>query len=414
MSADLINMLQHEFSDDAIAKIASFVGEGPAKTQKALGFAIPAIVAALSQKSQTSQGAADLLGLLKGGGFDRNAFGSLGSLLKAGSGASDALKVGAPVVSSLFGPRANGLTDWISNAAGVSTRSSASLLGVAAPFVLSAVGREASAGGFNSSSIAKLLGGQARFLRGVVPAGLATALGLTGWDEPARAYSEPARAYSEPARVYAEPARAYEQPGGLGWLKWLAPLLLLALALWAFNAWRTPEPPRALVGTAGLTPPAVPAALRTPALVKRTLSCGQELDMAPNGVEAGLIAYIDGGRAVDKDSWFTFDRLEFESASATLKPTSQAQLQNVAAILRCYPNVNLKIGGYTDNVGDPASNQRLSDARAQNTRQAVISHGIDQSRLAAEGFGEQFPVATNETEEGRQRNRRIDVRVTRK
>jgi outer membrane protein OmpA-like peptidoglycan-associated protein len=144
------------------------------------------------------------------------------------------------------------------------------------------------------------------------------------------------------------------------------------------------------------------------------LSCGQELQVAPNGVESKLIDFIDSGQSVDKETWFTFDRLEFETGSATLKPDSQAQLGNMAAILKCYPHVNLKIGGYTDNVGDPASNERLSQARAENTRQAIIAQGVDASRIEAEGYGAQHPVATNDTDQGRQQNRRIDVRVTKK
>ena len=82
--------------------------------------------------------------------------------------------------------------------------------------------------------------------------------------------------------------------------------------------------------------------------------------------------------------------------------------------MNCYPNVNVKVGGYTDNVGDPAANLKLSQTRADNTVAAIASNGIPRTRLESEGYGEQHPVAGNDTAEGRQRNRRIDVRVTRK
>ena len=93
---------------------------------------------------------------------------------------------------------------------------------------------------------------------------------------------------------------------------------------------------------------------------------------------------------------------------AQLKPTSQEQLRNVAEILKAHPQVNVKIGGYTDNVGDDAHNLKLSADRASTTRNAIVALGIDGSRLASEGYGEKHPVADNATEEGRQRNRRID------
>ena len=133
------------------------------------------------------------------------------------------------------------------------------------------------------------------------------------------------------------------------------------------------------------------------------------------GVEKKLIAFIeDPGKPVDKTTWFTFDRLEFETGSANLKPSSMEQLKNVAAILKAYPKVALKLGGYTDNIGDPAANLRLSQKRAETTMAELVKLGIDAKRLEAEGYGDKHPVADNSTKEGRQKNRRIDVRVTNK
>jgi outer membrane protein OmpA-like peptidoglycan-associated protein len=117
---------------------------------------------------------------------------------------------------------------------------------------------------------------------------------------------------------------------------------------------------------------------------------------------------------VEPNTWFSFDRLEFETDSAVLRPSSREQLQNVAEILKAYPSVTAKIGGYTDNAGDAAYNMKLSADRATNTMNELVSLGIDRSRLEAEGYGESHPVADNATEEGRQRNRRIDINVTKK
>src|SRR5690606_15668886 len=128
-------------------------------------------------------------------------------------------------------------------------------------------------------------------------------------------------------------------------------------------------------------------------------------------VESRLLAFIrDDSKAVDETTWFSFDRLEFETGSATLRPASGAQLDNIAAILAAYPDVSLKLGGYTDDTGDPDTNLQLSTARATSTLNELANRGVDAGRLAAEGYGEQFPVADNDTEEGRRKNRRIDVR----
>jgi OOP family OmpA-OmpF porin len=142
---------------------------------------------------------------------------------------------------------------------------------------------------------------------------------------------------------------------------------------------------------------------------------GIELNLPEFGVEKKLIAFIeDKNKPVDKTSWFSFDRLDFETGSANLKPTSAEQLKNIAAIMKAYPKVALKIGGYTDNTGNADANLKLSQKRAENTMQELVKSGVDAKRLQAEGYGEKYPVADNSTEEGRAKNRRIDLRVTSK
>jgi len=74
------------------------------------------------------------------------------------------------------------------------------------------------------------------------------------------------------------------------------------------------------------------------------------------GLESRLISYIDDpGVSVSKETWFDFDRLLFETDSARLKPESREQLNTLASLRKAYPRVNTKIGGYTDNTGDPGA-----------------------------------------------------------
>jgi cytochrome c oxidase subunit 2 len=136
---------------------------------------------------------------------------------------------------------------------------------------------------------------------------------------------------------------------------------------------------------------------------------------AETGIENQLIAFInDASRPVDKTTWFSFDRLLFETGKAALKSESNEQLDNMVAILNAHPDVELKIGGYSDNVGKAADNLKLSDERAKAVKAELEKRGVAAARLAAEGYGDQFPVGDNKTEEGRAKNRRIDVRVTKK
>ena len=145
------------------------------------------------------------------------------------------------------------------------------------------------------------------------------------------------------------------------------------------------------------------------------LSNGFELEGAKAaGVEEKIIEFIKSDKAISKDLWFSFDRLLFENGKATLISSSQEQLKNVAEILKAFPSVEIKLGGYTDNVGKPESNQKLSADRASMVMNELVKLGIASSRLKSEGYGEQYPIASNTTDAGRQQNRRIDIRVTKK
>ena len=149
----------------------------------------------------------------------------------------------------------------------------------------------------------------------------------------------------------------------------------------------------------------------------KKLSTGFDLKGNLDGVEKQLLMFIeDAGKAVDKTTWFNFDRLSFATGSATLDlEKSKEQLENVAEILKAFPAVKLKIGGYTDNTGKAADNKKLSGARAQAVVDAVIQMGIAKDRLDGEGYGPEHPACpANDTEECKAQNRRIALRVTAK
>jgi K(+)-stimulated pyrophosphate-energized sodium pump len=133
-----------------------------------------------------------------------------------------------------------------------------------------------------------------------------------------------------------------------------------------------------------------------------------------DGVEANLVTFVKSEKQVDKTSWFDFDRLTFETGKATLKPESREQLKNIAEILKAYPGTNIKLGGYTDNTGNASANQKLSADRARSVMNELAGLGIAASRMEAEGYGQEHPVASNDTEEGRAQNRRISILVTKK
>ena len=145
------------------------------------------------------------------------------------------------------------------------------------------------------------------------------------------------------------------------------------------------------------------------------LANGVELNIPEFGVENKLIKFLNSGAGISMDEWYNFDRITFATGSATIdREKSKDQLSNITEILKSYESMTIKIGGYTDNTGNPDANLTLSAARANAVKKALVDAGIDGSRIATEGYGIAHPVATNDTPEGRAQNRRIAVNVTKK
>jgi outer membrane protein OmpA-like peptidoglycan-associated protein len=151
------------------------------------------------------------------------------------------------------------------------------------------------------------------------------------------------------------------------------------------------------------------------AAIKIKLANGTELDATKGSLEDRLYQFItDPAAQTGKDIWFNFEDLLFDSGKSTLKDTAVIQLQNTVAILKSYPAVVVKLGGYTDNTGDSLANVKLSESRVKAVHAQMISKGLTASSFdtkAYEGYGPLFPVAENTTLEGRGQNRRISISV---
>jgi outer membrane protein OmpA-like peptidoglycan-associated protein len=104
--------------------------------------------------------------------------------------------------------------------------------------------------------------------------------------------------------------------------------------------------------------------------------------------------------------------LHFNTGSQALTAKSSEELRSVVETLKAHPEAKAEITGYTDNAGNDAYNLKLSQERAMATMNRIAGMGIDKSRLTAEGYGESRPVADNATAEGRQQNRRVEIRIT--
>ena len=418
MALNILDALNNEFGDEIVGMLGKFIGEDSSKTKSALGAVFPAILGGLVNKGSSTQGASEILEMITKGGYGTDTLMGLGTAFSGGSSTKDLLAAGAELLKKIFGEKVAGIVDLVAGVAGIGKNSASSLLGLVVPAVLGFLGREVKSGGLNVGGLMGLLSGQVESLKAAAPAGLGSILGLSELTPVAGG-----------AKVVQGVETAVKRSSP--W-KWILPLAVIAAVIaYMLKTCSVPPPvttsvekaekavgeARKAAGEIGEKVAAGAGGLleRLGRFLSMKLPSGFELSVPEFGVERKLLAFIeDAGKPVDKTTWFTFDRLEFETGSATLKASSQEQLKNVAEILKAYPKVALKIGGYTDNVGDPAANLALSRKRAENTVAELVKLGVAAGRLEAEGYGDKHPVADNSTEEGRQKNRRIDMRVTKK
>jgi len=101
----------------------------------------------------------------------------------------------------------------------------------------------------------------------------------------------------------------------------------------------------------------------------------------------------------------------FDTNSTVLRPGLQSEINRVAGVLNQYPDTLVRVEGHTDSKGTDVYNMDLSNRRAMAVKNLLVQRGIVDSRIEAVGYGETLPVATNDTEAGRQRNRRVEIKI---
>jgi outer membrane protein OmpA-like peptidoglycan-associated protein len=371
-------------------KLGSSLGERPDALQKGLGAALPAILGALIGKGSNAEGAGALIKTITDNKIDAGMLDNLGDLLGGGEKSASLGQMGGAILASLLGDKAGGVANVIAGLSGLKGESAKGLLGMAAPLVLGGLMKQAPAGGFSPAGLIDLLGSQKDHVAKMMPAGLSD---LVGFAAPAPAA----------APVPPPPAEPEQKTGMMPWLIGLA-----VLALLAFLGFRGCAPG---VENQASAPPAVEAPA-APERLSIELPGGISLDVLKGSIGDQLAQFLRSTDAAPKT--FTFDNLNFDTGGTALTAESGATVDAIVQILKAYPKAAVRLDGYTDNVGDPASNLTLSQARAETVAKMMIEKGVAANRIASAGYGQDSPKGDNTTEEGRAQNRRIELTVTAK
>lgn len=419
MSESIFQVLKNAFTDKAIDMISRNLGEDASKTKSGLTAMIPTVLGGLLGKTSGATTAPTwwntVADLFDGDDDDDLKLGLLGDtkLDDAGKG----------LLGSLFGGNLDSILGSLAGASGLARDKSSKLLSTVAPMVIGFLSRWAKKKGLSFTGLIGNLMNEKSAILGALPSGIGG--GLLGFADKTR------DTVDDTARKVAD-VRTSKPKFNWTWLLLLLAALILLWLLLGRGCNRTKEKVEDAATemvndidqAAADIKESIKGALNDAgdwvydlgATIKKKLADGTEFEVGVNSVEYKLLEFIeDVNLPIDKTTWFTLDRIYFETGSSNLKAESKDQLDRLAAIMKAYPSVRLKIGGYTDNTGSDVVNMALSSERAEAAKAELINRGVAEERLEAEGYGPQHPVCpANDTPECRAKNRRVDVRVTAK
>ena len=403
MSASILDTLRRLVTPSMVSQLSGLYGVPSQSLEKGLSAAIPAVLAPLATRADDRDFMSQVFALAKDPANDLSLLDSPERLLERGRATPSSTGIIGQFQSLLFGNGLSGLTDGLARYAGLKGSTASSLLSLATPLVLSYLNRMMREDNLDAAGLSRRLSSEKVSIANALPAGLSQFLpGVATVSDVRTPKAVDRREIEETVRTAVPPAPQRSS------MAWVIPALLALLAIGALFAMlrrdRVPDTTQAAISG--------PAPVGTSGYVTRSLPGGTDVRVPPAGTEAKLLNFIESSAPATRETWFEFDRLNFETDSARLRADSQEQLRNTAAILKAYPQVRVKIGGYTDNSGDPAANRRLSEERAMTVMNSLKEEGIAVDRLEAEGYGDQHPIADNSTPEGRTRNRRVAIRVT--
>jgi OmpA-OmpF porin, OOP family len=432
MAINLLDALSSSIGTQLSNQGSRLFGESATGTQSAVSAILPAILGGVMRQGSTADGAAGLMKLLSGPTVDAGLTSNIGSVLGGGAGTNALMTAGGNMLKGLFGDNASNLASTVSSMAGIKSSSAINLLSLAVPMVLSFLKNHVMQSGLNAGGLMSLLAGQSSFLQGKLDNRVAQAAGFgdagsflssmasktTGAAAAAGASAAAAagsaayaasgaaktvgRAAGDVAAQAADSAR--DVGTGMGkMLPWIIGLVVLAVLFFMFRGCG-----QQVEQKAGEATKAVGSTVKS-----LSLPGGVALNVPPGGFIDHMYLFLsnkDGGVGTG----YALDAVTFETGSATLTATSNQQLDDLAAVLKTFPTVTVSVNGFTDNTGDAATNTTLSTQRAEAVKSALVSKGIAAERVAAAGFGPDKPVASNDTEEGKAKNRRVEIVVTKR
>jgi hypothetical protein len=339
---NILNLIKEQLSPEILGQISKTVGESPEGTKTALQQALPTLLGSTAAQASSPGGATGLLDMLKQkapqGGWSESLSGLLGS---AGSGTA-----GSSFVSSLLGPKMNGVRDFIAGRSGVRPESATSLMGMGGQMLMGILGKQVIARGLGASGLGQLLSSQIPHLQGLVPPEMANMLGIGNFLGMGK------QAVSD-AASQAAPVMEHARTSGASALRWAIPLaILLAAIILIFQHNRRGN----VGGTADQTSTAVNTGAATSAQ-----SFAENMKAAISRVDGVPVAL----QGVDFDS------------SGNLSPEAQTKLSQLGTLVNENPSLRVTIIAYGSGVEEATS-------KANAIKAGLVKTGLGPERITTQ------------------------------
>lgn len=432
---NIIEQVKAQLGYGVISQVASQLGEDHTNVSKAIDGLLPAVAGGVAQNAD------------KPGFFETVKNFTTTGVLSNLTGSTQNNSVLSGLLSTIFGDKVPNIITGIATYAGVKESSASFLLNLVAGAVFGIIGKRAIDNNMSAGQFSGLMNNQKSILYTLLPAGLGlSSLGLAsnffGENEGSvnpdlnntlHTHTTGANVHPSTEKVDVEkrvtptPLPEKKEEGN-SILKWLLPLLLLGVLAYFLMKNCKKEETTTTTTTTTVTDSALSVTETDTARLSSTAVSGnkelRDIDLNgtllkgyANGLEERMIQYLKTGSYANasedalKAVWYNFDNIQFVfGKNNELKPGSVSQLENVAKILKAYPDAKVKIGGYTDNVGDPAMNKQLSQERADFLKSELTRLGVGAQIISAEGYGSEFatvPASASNEERAKDRNMAI-------
>ncbi len=458
MAINLLTYLKDQFTPTVIDQLGHQLGETPAAVRVAVNGALPVVLGALARQSQSGGWATGLLKSLQTEthSMTENPL-DIGQVTDTHDETQAAFNTGRGFLDRVLGNNTSQVTDALSRFSNVKSESAMTVLGLAGSALMGLLARQTKVNGMSTDNLQTLLAGQADTIRTALPAGLASVSSLLGLDQlhtPTNASAAQGLTNFSGTPLNPNIPKSGESDRVRENNRFLIPALIaMGLLILTLLVEKCREPqtstegiltdttkraePDAVEDTSAATRSAVRKSFGTPldsangtaatattagesssvtaekpvVEVQLELPGGRKIEVAENTFNYNIAKFL-AGKPKNPNRTFTFENLTFDTGSAKITARSQPNVTDLMEVMRAYPSLNVRIEGHTDNTGNAAKNQQLSDARAAAVKTALVAQGIAAGRISTQGFGSSKPEATNNTDAGRQKNRRIDVAIT--